>query len=329
MAWIGYQWLGFGASRSRKPCCPCRTGVPGLSSLVPARLLILAIWVVVWGAGGLSAAEQPEKRPASRTADSEWIEGKVTAIVDGDTFRLVAKGAEYLVDLAGIDAPEKGQRSGGLAAQVLYLKVLEKEVRVLVFPPSEPNGIVQAVSPVPVRAGSGFAGARCRRVCGIVYAEGCVNGALVREGVAWHDSGRCPSSALAAAEVFARTERRGLWQGDVEPIPPWQWRRERLSRARDADAPAREPEVPDFSRLFEAQTPGAAVEAAAQVRPIATRTPLASPGVTDGARPVATGKYWLTTSSGIRHNSKCRYYKKSKGRPCGAGEGRPCLKCGG
>ena len=39
--------------------------------------------------------------------------------------------------------------------------------------------------------------------------------------------------------------------------------------------------------------------------------------------------YWLTTSSGVRHNSKCRYYMTTKGRPCGPTEGRACKICGG
>jgi hypothetical protein len=39
--------------------------------------------------------------------------------------------------------------------------------------------------------------------------------------------------------------------------------------------------------------------------------------------------YWLTTSSGVRHNSRCRYYMNTKGRPCGSNEGRACKICGG
>ena len=39
--------------------------------------------------------------------------------------------------------------------------------------------------------------------------------------------------------------------------------------------------------------------------------------------------YWLTISSGIRHNSSCRYYMNSKGRFCGPNEGRACKLCGG
>ena len=39
--------------------------------------------------------------------------------------------------------------------------------------------------------------------------------------------------------------------------------------------------------------------------------------------------YWLTTKSGIRHNSKCRYYQNSHGQPCSKDEGRACKLCGG
>ena len=42
-----------------------------------------------------------------------------------------------------------------------------------------------------------------------------------------------------------------------------------------------------------------------------------------------TDEYWLTTSSKKRHNSKCRNYKKTKGRPCTKDEGTPCKICGG
>lgn len=41
------------------------------------------------------------------------------------------------------------------------------------------------------------------------------------------------------------------------------------------------------------------------------------------------GGYWLATKSLKRHNSKCRYYKLGRGRPCRKDEGTPCKKCGG
>lgn len=39
--------------------------------------------------------------------------------------------------------------------------------------------------------------------------------------------------------------------------------------------------------------------------------------------------YWLATGSKVRHNRRCRNYRKVKGRPCGPKEGRPCKMCGG
>ena len=39
--------------------------------------------------------------------------------------------------------------------------------------------------------------------------------------------------------------------------------------------------------------------------------------------------FWITSSSRKRHNSSCRYYQNSNGRPCTADEGIPCKICGG
>jgi hypothetical protein len=45
--------------------------------------------------------------------------------------------------------------------------------------------------------------------------------------------------------------------------------------------------------------------------------------------PVVQKNYWMTSSSGKRHNNKCRYYGTSTGRQCGPGEGTACKICGG
>lgn len=41
------------------------------------------------------------------------------------------------------------------------------------------------------------------------------------------------------------------------------------------------------------------------------------------------GGYWLATGKMRRHNSKCKYYKLGRGRPCEKDEGTPCKRCGG
>ncbi len=53
------------------------------------------------------------------------------------------------------------------------------------------------------------------------------------------------------------------------------------------------------------------------------------PAQVEKAKPEQEKIYWLTIKSGIRHNSKCRYYHNSKGQPCTKDEGRACKICGG
>lgn len=67
--------------------------------------------------------------------------------------------------------------------------------------------------------------------------------------------------------------------------------------------------------------PGTRRTPAPPQRPLATR-----PRVTE--EDSEGGEYWLS-STGKRHNSSCRYYKSSKGRPCGAKDGVACKTCGG
>lgn len=53
----------------------------------------------------------------------------------------------------------------------------------------------------------------------------------------------------------------------------------------------------------------------------------------ESVKPQATEEkalsHWVTTSSGKRHNSSCRYFKNSKGRASGPNEGVACKICGG
>lgn len=39
--------------------------------------------------------------------------------------------------------------------------------------------------------------------------------------------------------------------------------------------------------------------------------------------------YWLSSKTKVRHNSRCRNYRRVKGYPCGPNDGRPCKTCGG
>lgn len=39
--------------------------------------------------------------------------------------------------------------------------------------------------------------------------------------------------------------------------------------------------------------------------------------------------YWLSSKTKVRHNKRCRNYRRVKGHPCGPNDGRPCKACGG
>ena len=61
--------------------------------------------------------------------------------------------------------------------------------------------------------------------------------------------------------------------------------------------------------------------------PTAPYTP--SPARVVPSKPSSAVEYWITTSSGKRHNSGCRYFQTSRGRPGEATEGTACKICGG
>jgi endonuclease YncB( thermonuclease family) len=57
--------------------------------------------------------------------------GKVTAVVDGDTFTMEAESGKVRVRICGIDAPERGQPGYGQAAGVLSNMIEGKTVHCL------------------------------------------------------------------------------------------------------------------------------------------------------------------------------------------------------
>ena len=61
-------------------------------------------------------------------------------------------------------------------------------------------------------------------------------------------------------------------------------------------------------------------------------TPLSTPSpvrVVPSKASSAAVEYWITTSSSKRHNSGCKYFQTSRGRPGTATEGTACKICGG
>ena len=187
------------------------------------------------------AAQTPNRQLAKEVPVEpvrQVVRGRVAAIVDGDTLHLAAGTVTRVVRLAGIDAPEKGQPFGNAAAQVLSLRLFQKEVDVLV---------------VGVAAN--------RAILGIVYYEGCVNTALVREGIAWHDERAHPSSVLAAAQShpgLGANRPRGVPVPYLRSSRPWLPRRRASSGRKTIRACSRPRRPRKPTRRRNRRTPSAA-----------------------------------------------------------------------
>jgi len=124
-----------------------------------------------------------------------------------------------------------------------------------------------------------------------------VNEAVVSNGYAWHFKKYSKDQDLADAEIKAREKKVGLWASISKPMSPWEYR----DRQKIAAQIKLEKQKAELQKKNTAQKPKA-----------------------------TTQKYWLNTSSNVRHNSGCRWYFKTKrGRACGSHEGKACGICGG
>lgn len=136
------------------------------------------------------------------------LEGRVVAVTDGDTIRVLdAANAEHVVRLSGIDAPEKKMPFGQRSKQNLSDLVYGKQVAV-----------------------EGEKIDRYGRNVGKVLVFGLdANLAQIHAGMAWHykqyqrEQSAADRKSYSVAEDIARLKRLGLWS-DVEPTPPWDWR---------------------------------------------------------------------------------------------------------
>jgi len=133
------------------------------------------------------------------------ITGKVIGITDGDTFKLLKNNnTQIKVRLYGIDCPESGQP---------YSSVCKKYLSDLIF------GKQVSLKDMGLDIYS--------RTLAIVYVDTInVNENMLTAGIAWHFKRYDNNPHWADLEKNARSERRGLWQDD-NPIPPWEWRRNR------------------------------------------------------------------------------------------------------
>lgn len=135
----------------------------------------------------------------------------VVAITDGDTLkaRCGEPGAyqQLTVRLAEIDAPEKAQPFGDRSRQHLAELCFRKAAH---------------IRPLTTD--------RYGRTVARVECEGHdANAEQVRAGMAWAYTRYLTDTAIRRLEHAARAAGLGLW-ADRQPIPPWEWRREKKRR---------------------------------------------------------------------------------------------------
>ena len=150
---------------------------------------------------------------------SAELAGRVVGITDGDSITVLdAEKKQHKIRLAGIDAPERNQPFGVKAKQSLSNMVYGKEVTVE-WKKRHRSRLIGKVWVQP---------SDCT-TCGKTLDAGH---AQIIAGLAWwyrtyakaqsaEDQGRYES-----AEDEARLRKWGLWR-DTEPVPPWEWRRDR------------------------------------------------------------------------------------------------------
>ena len=148
--------------------------------------------------------------------EAATLAGRVVAVSDGDTVTvLTAENRRFKVRLSGIDAPEKKQAFGAQSTQTLTHHLIDHLVTVEWSKTDRYGRIVGRIeldgvdaNLEQIRAGSAW-----------VYLQ------YLRE-LPFQDRGR-----YLDAQQQAQDERRGLWS-DMQPAPPWQWRRERRPEKR-------------------------------------------------------------------------------------------------
>jgi len=139
--------------------------------------------------------------PSLASAD---FSGRVVAVTDGDTIRVMHNGKAEKIRLYGVDCPEMGQAYGKTAKQFASEMVFGKDVTVKTH-------------------GKDRYG---RTIGDVLLPDGrSLNHELVAAGLAWWYRRYAPHDAeLERLEKEARDHNLGLW-ADRDPAPPWCYRK--------------------------------------------------------------------------------------------------------
>lgn len=152
------------------------------------------------------------------TEDNARFSGKVVRVLDGDTIEIQkSNNSKLLINLTGIDAPEKGQPAAEESRAYLSFAILEKQVFVI---PHGSDGDGHTIGNVlfPMIAPRW------------PYSLADVSLIMVELGHAWHDVRlAAQNKEFAGAQKYAKERRRALW-ADASPIAPWDWRKQEADK---------------------------------------------------------------------------------------------------
>ena len=138
--------------------------------------------------------------------DKTLLAGIVTAVIDGDTFKVQLNTGPATVRLGHIDAPEMNQSGGGAAVRALRDRLLTQAVSLQVIKRESEDNLVA-----------------------VVFLDGeNVNAWMVKQGHAWAYRGQTREADYCVWENAARSLRRGLWDNKGQDwVAPWDWREAR------------------------------------------------------------------------------------------------------
>ena len=152
-----------------------------------ASLTILAVWLF-----------------ASSAVNAADFSGPVVSILDGDTIEVLNGHHTERIRLSGIDCPEKSQGYGKRAKQAASALAFGKDITVQMHGHD-----------------------KYKRILGdVILPDGMnLNQELVKQGWCWWYRKYAPGdTVLERLETEARESRKGLW-ADLQPVPPWEWRK--------------------------------------------------------------------------------------------------------
>lgn len=134
----------------------------------------------------------------------DTLQGKVTAIFDGDTYQILTMDNQTIkIRMEGIDAPERDMPYHKASQKYLSQLIFKKEIKLL-------------------KTGEDQYG----RTLGFTYlTDGTdINLLMLQEGMVWHYKKYNSNRLYSNAEKEARSANKGLWS-DKNPIAPWEFRK--------------------------------------------------------------------------------------------------------